>query len=103
MDDHQDQQLQVLTVAGRSSSRSTWRSPIYSATGSTPEHPGDHAYRLVRASQDLAAAAQRLWLAAEEMSERRELEVFGDVLRRALLALDGERRTERVLVTPPED
>lgn len=67
-----------------------------------PQHAGEHAYRLVRASQDLAAAAQRLRVAAEEMWERGEREVFGDVLRRALLALDGERRTSRVVVTPPE-
>lgn len=67
-----------------------------------PQHAGEHAYRLVRASQDLAAAAQRLRVAAEEMWERGEREVFRDVLRRALLALDGERRTQRVVVTPPE-
>ena len=68
-----------------------------------PQHAGDHAYRLVRASQDLAAAAERLRLATEEMWQRGEREVFGDVLRRALLALDGERRTRRVVVTPPQD
>ena len=68
-----------------------------------PQHAGDHAYRLVRASQDLAAAAERLRLATEEMWQRGEREVFGDVLRRALLALDGERRTRRVVVTPAHD
>ena len=68
-----------------------------------PQHTGDHAYRLVRASQDLAAAAQRLRQAAEQMWERGEREVFGEVLRRALLAQDGERRTRRVAVTAPED
>ena len=68
-----------------------------------PQHAGDHAYRLVRASQDLAAAAERLRLATEEMWQRGEREVFGDVLRRALLALDGERRTRRVVVTPVHD
>ena len=68
-----------------------------------PQHTGDHAYRLVRASQDLAAAAQRLRQAAEQMWERGEREVFGQVLRRAPLAQDGERRTRRVVVTAPED
>ena len=67
-----------------------------------PQHTGDHAYRLVRASQDLAAAAQRLRQAAEQMWERGEREVFGEVLRRALLSQDGERRTRRVVVTAPE-
>ena len=67
-----------------------------------PQHAGDHAYRLVRASQDLAAAAERLRLATEEMWQRGEREVFGDVLRRALLALDGERRTRRVVVSPTQ-
>ena len=68
-----------------------------------PQHAGDHAYRLVRASQDLVPAAQRLRLAAEDMWQRGEREVFGHVLRRALLAQDGERRTSRVVVSPPSD
>lgn len=68
-----------------------------------PQRAGDHAYRLVRASQDLVAAAQRLRLAAEDMWQRHEREVFGDVLSQPVLALDGERRTSRVVVRPPAD
>lgn len=68
-----------------------------------PQHAGDHAYRLVRSSQDLVAAAQRLRLAAEQMWQRGEREVFGEVLRQALVAQDGERRTRRVVVTAPAD
>jgi hypothetical protein len=68
-----------------------------------PQHAGDHAYRLVRSSQDLVAAAKRLRLAAEQMWQRGEREVFGEVLRQALVAQDGERRTRRVVVTAPAD
>lgn len=64
-----------------------------------PANVGGHTYSLVRASQDLAAASTRLRDAAAVMWERGEREVFAPTLVRALLLLDGERRTTRLLLT----
>ena len=66
-----------------------------------PVHAGEHGYRLVRASQELPGLAQALRDAAADMWARGEREVFGPTLVRALAALDGERRTRRVLLEPP--
>ena len=66
-----------------------------------PAHAGDHAYRLVRASQDIVAAAEVLRSAAEDMWQRGEREVFGPTLLQTMLALDGDRRTRRLLLPAP--
>lgn len=66
-----------------------------------PVHVGEHAYRLVRGTQDLAAAAADLRAAAEDMWRRGEREVFAPTLVQAMLALDGARRTRRVLLEDP--
>ena len=68
-----------------------------------PASVGDHTYRLVRASQDLVVAATALREAAQDMWQRSEREVFGPTLLRAMLALDGERRTQRLLLEPRTD
>jgi hypothetical protein len=68
-----------------------------------PASSGEHTYSLLRGAQDLAAAARQLRAATERMWERGEREVFRPTLVRALRALDGERRTARLLLPPAEN
>jgi hypothetical protein len=58
----------------------------------------------VRAAQGLVAAARDALQAAEAMIERGEKELHAPTLAAAMAALDGERRTARVLLRPtPHD
>ncbi|MFJ3160696.1 hypothetical protein [Streptomyces kanasensis] len=60
-----------------------------------------HTYGALRAAQALVAGAEALRAALTLMHGRGEAEVHARTLARALRALDGERRTERV--TLPHD
>ncbi|MGY6019243.1 hypothetical protein [Streptomyces spinosirectus] len=64
-----------------------------------PAHHGD-TYRGLRAAQALVSKAVALRDALALMHQRGETELHAPTLRRALLVLDGERRTARVTVPP---
>jgi len=67
-----------------------------------PAHHGD-TYRGLRAAQALVSKAVALRDALAVMHQRGETELHAPTLRRALLVLDGERRTARVTVPPHPD
>ncbi|MES4889366.1 hypothetical protein [Streptomyces sp. NPDC096012] len=64
-----------------------------------PARHGD-TYRGLRAAQALVHKAAQLRDALALMHRRGESELHGDTLARALLVLDGERRTARVALPP---
>jgi hypothetical protein len=63
-----------------------------------PARGNGHAYGCLRAAQSLATEARALLDAVELMWSRGEREVHVTTLTRALRALDGERRAERVTI-----
>lgn len=56
-------------------------------------------YSALRAAQALVSDAQELRETLDLMMGRGEREIFGDVLTRALLELDGSRRSRRVFIS----
>ncbi|GAB2605615.1 hypothetical protein GCM10027168_43160 [Streptomyces capparidis] len=60
-----------------------------------------HTYGALRAAQALVSRATALRDALATMHLRGEAEMHAETLRRALLVLDGERRTGRVTVPAP--
>jgi hypothetical protein len=63
-----------------------------------PARSNGHAYGCLRAAQSLATEARALLAAVELMWSRGEREVHVGTLTRALRALDGERRADRVTI-----
>jgi hypothetical protein len=63
---------------------------------------GDDTYAALRAAQALVAQVTRLRDALALMHARGETELHRATLERALRVLDGERRTGRVAVPPPD-
>jgi hypothetical protein len=66
-----------------------------------PARSGGHAYGCLRAAQSLATEARALLEALELMWERGERQIHVPTLTRALRALDGERRANRVTIPAP--
>jgi hypothetical protein len=64
-----------------------------------PARHGD-TYRALRAAQTLVHKAAQLRDALALTHQRGETELHGDTPARALLVLDGERRTARVALPP---
>ncbi|MBY8338671.1 hypothetical protein LXH13_05650 [Streptomyces spinosirectus] len=67
-----------------------------------PAQHGD-TYRGLRAAQALVGKAAALRDALATMHQRGETELHARTLRRALLVLDGDRRSARVTVPPLSD
>ncbi|MER6917000.1 hypothetical protein ABT354_35595 [Streptomyces sp. NPDC000594] len=61
-----------------------------------------HTYGALRAAQALVSQATALREALDLMHRRGESEVHAATLARALRVLDGERRTLRVSLPPPQ-
>ncbi|ANW21278.1 hypothetical protein [Streptomyces clavuligerus] len=61
-----------------------------------------HTYGALRAAQALVGSATALRDALTLMHDRGENEVYSATLTRALRALDGERRAQRVSLPPPQ-
>jgi hypothetical protein len=57
---------------------------------------------ITHTAQALVAAAKELTKALEDMLERGEKEIYGPTLTRAMLLLDAQRRTERVVIRHDE-